>query len=92
MRHSCVTVLLMIDHDTKPFMNRDEVVEATDLSRATIDRREKEGLFPQRVQLSPRRVAWRSDEVRDWVASRQRCALSKSLPDTSVCHRDERSD
>ncbi len=71
----------MNDRDDRPLMNRDEVVEATDLSRATIDRREKEGLFPRRVQLSPRRVAWKTQEVRAWIASRQRVGPAQSSQD-----------
>jgi prophage regulatory protein len=67
-------VTLMSNLDDKPLMNRDEVLDVPDLSRATIDRREKEGRFPQRVRLSPRRVAWKTEEIRAWIASRQRVA------------------
>ena len=66
--------MLMSNLDDKPLMNREEVLDVTDLSRATIDRREKEGHFPQRVRLSPRRVAWKTEEIRAWIASRQRVA------------------
>ena len=35
-----------------------------------IARLEKAGAFPVRVQLGPCRVAWRYDEVLDWIAKR----------------------
>lgn len=46
------------------------VREATGLSRATAWRRQRDGDFPQPVQLSPNRVAWRESEVLAWLASR----------------------
>lgn len=76
MRYFVISVLLMTVRDLQPLLNRNEVIKATALSRATIDRREKLGLFPRRLQLSPRRVAWRSDEVQQWIAS-----LQRSVPD-----------
>ena len=46
------------------------------LSRATIDRYEKENGFPKRLRLGncPRRgrVAWKRQEVLAWLQSRQR--------------------
>ena len=43
--------------------------------RVHITRMEREGRFPQRVQLGPNRVAWRSSEVAQWIDSRSRGAL-----------------
>lgn len=48
------------------------VQELTSLSRTTVWRLESEGLFPSRIQVSPRRVAWSEAEVIDWLKSRQR--------------------
>lgn len=48
------------------------VMEIIGLSGATIDRLEKAGQFPVRVQLSKRAVAWAEQEITDWLASRQR--------------------
>lgn len=39
---------------------------------AQIGRLEAVGDFPMRVRLSQNRVAWWSDEVEDWLASRPR--------------------
>ena len=46
------------------------VTSATSLSKATISRLMREGRFPTAVTLTPggRRVAWKCDEVNDWIA------------------------
>lgn len=41
-------------------------------SRQHIARLEKAGLFPQRVEVGARRVAWRSSEISEWIAARER--------------------
>lgn len=48
----------------------DKVMERTGLSRTTIWRREREGDFPSRVRIGPNAVAWREDDVDDWIESR----------------------
>ena len=54
------------------FLSSKQVQELTSLSRTTLWRLEKEGLFPSRIQVSPRRVAWSEAEVIEWLKSRQR--------------------
>lgn len=49
-----------------------EVCEATALCRSSIYQFERDGLFPKRVAIGPRSVAWREDEIAEWVAARQR--------------------
>ncbi len=46
------------------------VQELTGLSPTTIWRREKAGQFPRRRRVGPNAVAWRSDEVDEWIRSR----------------------
>jgi prophage regulatory protein len=41
-------------------------------SPAHIDRLEKSGRFPKRVQLGPCRVGWVESEVIEWLESRMR--------------------
>lgn len=41
-----------------------------DYSRMHIDRLEKAGRFPKRVQLGPNSVAWLEDEIIAWQAER----------------------
>ena len=48
----------------------DVVRKLTGLSRSTIWRLERQGLFPQRRQISHRRVAWVSLEVLGWTQAR----------------------
>jgi len=47
-------------------------VAITGLSRATLDRLEQSGDFPQRFKLTPngRACAWRGDEVARWLDER----------------------
>jgi prophage regulatory protein len=47
-----------------------EVRQRTGLSRSTIWRMERSGVFPQRVRISVNVVAWREDEVTAWIASK----------------------
>lgn len=49
------------------------LVESTcGLKKSSIYARIKEGKFPAPVQLGPKSVAWRSDEISQWVDSRPR--------------------
>ncbi|EOW0250685.1 TPA: AlpA family phage regulatory protein [Klebsiella pneumoniae] len=48
-----------------------QVCALTTLSRVTIWRYEVSGMFPARVQLGPKRVAWHKAEVEAWMKSRQ---------------------
>ena len=52
----------------KHFFNAKEVVSMTGLSRATLYRYMDNGQFPQNVKLGPGRVAWRQQDVMDWIA------------------------
>ncbi len=47
------------------------VVEQTGMSRSSIDRLEKAGQFPKRVQISTRAIGWYEAAVMDWVENRQ---------------------
>ncbi len=42
----------------------------TGLSRTTIWRLERSGIFPQRIRLGPNSVGWREAEIREWIESR----------------------
>ena len=46
-----------------------EVRQRTGLSRSTIWRMERSGVFPKRIQVSVNVVAWREDEVTAWIAN-----------------------
>jgi prophage regulatory protein len=51
-----------------------EVRQRTGLSRSTIWRMERRGAFPRRIKVSLNVVAWREDEVSEWIRSKlERC-------------------
>ena len=61
------------------------VIAETGLSRTTIWRLERQGHFPKRLQLSPNRVGWKSDAIRDWIESRPLASVrTSSSPERPV--------
>lgn len=48
-------------------MNRRTVEAITGLSRATIYRLIKQGIFPKPLRIAPGRVAWKPSDIRDWM-------------------------
>ena len=53
-------------------LRRREVERLTLLSKASIYRQMQMGTFPMPLKLGPMAVAWRADEIHDWIASRPR--------------------
>ena len=53
-------------------LRRQDVEKKTGLSKATVYRLVKERKFPQPIQLTERAVAWRSEEIDEWLESRPR--------------------
>ena len=53
-------------------LRRREVERLTRLSKASIYRKMRTGTFPLPLKLGERAVAWRADEIHDWIASRPR--------------------
>ncbi len=52
------------------YVSQHEVMALVRLSRSTIWRLERQGLFPARRHLSRRRVGWRKSEIEKWLDSR----------------------
>lgn len=52
---------------TAKFLRFPAVRARTGLSRSTIWRLERQGLFPRRRHISHRAVAWSADEVESWT-------------------------
>ena len=46
-----------------------DVMEITKMSKASIYRRSKEGNFPQSVQVGPRSIRFRSEDIQDWLSN-----------------------
>jgi len=55
---------------TTRFLGEPEVEHRTALDRVTIWRREKQGDFPRRRQISPGRIGWIEEEVEEWIRNR----------------------
>jgi prophage regulatory protein len=53
-------------------LRRHEVLNLTGLSDPNQWRLEKAGLFPARVKITPMMVGWYSDEVAEWINTRER--------------------
>ena len=47
-----------------------ELCSMTGVSRSTLFRWEKAGIFPARLRIGPHTVAWRKSEVDDWLAAK----------------------
>ena len=56
-----------------------EVQQQTRLSKATIYRLLRSGAFPRPIRLSERAVGWRTEEIDEWLASRERAGGFLSL-------------
>ena len=49
-----------------------EVEQASGLSKTTLYRLMRTGHFPEPLQVGPKAVRWRADEIQAWVDSRPR--------------------
>jgi len=58
-----------------PFQDRlipgKEVVNVVNLSRSTIWRLRRRGLFPEPIRISAGRVAWSANDIDEWITSRR---------------------
>lgn len=54
-----------------------ELLEIIGVSRSTIDRWVLSGNFPAAIKLSTSRKAWKGNEVKEWIESRDRLAPLK---------------
>ena len=59
-------------NNPKTILTMKEAQEATSLSRATINRYRQIGGFPKAIQLTENRIAFRANEIEEWVSSRPR--------------------
>lgn len=63
---------------TYDYWREPQVRQATQLSRTTRWRLERQGKFPVRRQLSPNSVGWLRSEVEDWLTSRKPASMEGS--------------
>jgi prophage regulatory protein len=63
-----------VDHAAARLVSIRDVLALTSISRGTLYIWIKQGHFPKPVQIGKRRVAWREQQVRDWISSRETTA------------------
>ena len=61
-------------HILPRYVSPRELSRATTLSPATLWRERQRGRLPEPVRLSPGRVGWPEDVIREWLATRVRVA------------------
>lgn len=49
-----------------------EVQRICGLSKSTMYRLMRTGLFPEPLKIGPKAVRWREDEIQEWIDSRER--------------------
>ena len=57
---------------TNRLLRRKEVLAWTGMSNTTLQRLMMDGKFPRSIKIGERAVRWSEDEIREWIASRQR--------------------
>jgi prophage regulatory protein len=62
-------------------MRQSEVLYLTGMSRASLDRAEKENRFPKRKKLSPRAIGWLQSEVQAWIEGRNEPEKREQTPE-----------
>ena len=62
------------------FLGIKQVLELTGLSRTSVWRFEKNGDFPKRRKLGPRRVGYVDSEISNWMESRSRVSPNDNKP------------
>ena len=55
-------------------------MKKTGLSRVTLWRLERDGLFPKRRRIGRAAIAWLDDEIDEWIQSRARGAGAAAEP------------
>jgi prophage regulatory protein len=73
---------------TYEFLLPSEVQEITRLRDPTRRRMEKRGLFPRRIRIAPRRVAWRNAEIKAWIEDPEGWSTRQRRRDSEPCRDD----
>ena len=57
----------MINPENRPFLTIKEVSKLIGISISTINRLIKKGEFPQKVKISPRRMVFMKEQIKEWI-------------------------
>ena len=60
-----------MNSQNRPFLNIKEVSELLGISVSTINRLIKNGDFPKKIKLSPRRMVFMKREIDEWIESKR---------------------
>ena len=60
-----------MNSQNRPFLNIKEVSELLGISVSTINRLIKNGDFPKKIKLSPRRMVFMKREIDEWIARKR---------------------
>ncbi len=60
-----------MNKDNSPFFTIQEVSEFLGISISTINRLVKEGDFPPKIKISPRRMVFMKSEIDEWIKSKR---------------------
>ena len=60
-----------MNSQNRPFLNIKEVSELLRISVSTINRLIKNGDFPKKIKLSPRRMVFMKREIDEWIESKR---------------------
>ena len=71
------------DHEGSPcrLLTKKRVLEITTFSYPTLWGMMRRGEFPKALRIGQQKVAWREDEVRQWIESRPRQQLKEEESD-----------
>ena len=56
-----------MNSQNRPFLNISEVSELLGISIPTINRLIKKGEFPSKVKISPRRMVFMKEQIKEWI-------------------------
>ena len=57
----------MINQENRPFLTIKEVSELLGISVSTINRLIKNGDFPPKIKISPRRMVFMRKQIEEWI-------------------------
>ena len=63
--------------ENSPFFTIQEVSKFVGISISTINRLVKEGDFPKKVKITPRRIVFMKNDIEDWIKSKKKQLYSK---------------
>ena len=61
----------MNNQENRPFLTIKEVSELLGISISTINRLVKEGDFPPKVKITPRRIVFMKYEIDEWINTKR---------------------